>query len=222
MRLGNMSLQGLYKVPFALLRDKKTQKHLFQLHPIAVSPSLRILQRLKARERDLDISPLKEECILAVGNAAYEPPMESLPGTGVELQHLQSLFGKDRVKTLEKDGATRANFLELVKEASTSEEKHVYAFMHLGVHGRWDEEKKDKGDLYGTGCLQFAKPPHQSGDPVAAEENGLFAPDVAMLPSEDIIRMRVEWRARLVVLSACESSRGQVFFFFPRKLSCNS
>jgi hypothetical protein len=154
-----LCLQMLYKVPFALLRDKRTQKFLFQLHPIAVAPSLRGMQHCERRLRDLEKSPLKPEgCVLAVGNAAYEK--KHLPGTGEELEHLRSCF-PGRVKILEKDEATRAKFLELVKEASRSEEQHAFACIHLGVHGHWREIKPwddEEKNQYKTGSLQFAKP----------------------------------------------------------------
>nr|PNR53678.1 hypothetical protein PHYPA_007353 [Physcomitrium patens] len=123
----------LYRVLFALLRNKKTQKYLFQLHPIAVSPSLRVLQHCKQRVRDLDTFPLKpDRCSLAVGNATYDP------GTGQGLEHLRMCF-PGRVKALEREEATRAKFLELVKEANHSKEQHVFACIHLGVHGHWRE-----------------------------------------------------------------------------------
>ncbi|CAM6035382.1 unnamed protein product [Sphagnum compactum] len=71
----------LYRVPFSLLRDKETQKYLFQLHPTTVAPSLRVLQHCKQRLSDLENCPLKPEgCILAVGNPAYEE--DPLLGTG--------------------------------------------------------------------------------------------------------------------------------------------
>lgn len=158
-------LQILYRVPFSLLRDKETQKYLFQLHPIAVAPSLRVLQHCELRLRDLEKCPLKpEECILSVGNPAYE--QDPLLGTGEEVKHLKSCF-PGRVKALEKNEATRAKFLEQVKELSQSKEGHIFAFIHLGVHGHWREIRagatKSHGDeenrLYKTGSLQFAKPP---------------------------------------------------------------
>lgn len=148
----------LYRVPFALLRDKRTQKYLFQQHPIAISPSLRVLQHCERRLNELDKSPLKPDgCILAVGNAAYEK--NRLPGTQKELEYLHSSF-PGRVKTLEQEEATRAKFLELVKEASRSEENHVqFAFIHLGVHGHWSETdpSNEQDKQYKTGSLQFAK-----------------------------------------------------------------
>lgn len=165
----------LYRVPFALLRDKKAQKYLFQMHPIAISPSLRVLQHCEQRLRDLDKAPLKPTgCILAVGNAAYETTSR-LPGTGVELQVLQSCF-PGRVKTLEHEEATRGKFLALVEEASRSEEQHVFAFIHLGVHGQWSKTKPGDVDedvkQYKTGSLHFAKPPPHSGRPMRPASTG--------------------------------------------------
>ncbi len=157
-------LQMLYRVPFSLLRDKETQKYLFQLHPTTVAPSLRVLQHCKQRLSDLENCPLKPEgCILAVGNPAYEE--DPLPGTGEEVKHLQSCF-LGRVKTLEQNEATRAKFLELVKEPCQSKEGHTFAFIHLGVHGHWREKKagvvvygdEEIESQYKTGSLQFAKP----------------------------------------------------------------
>ncbi|KAG0504744.1 hypothetical protein M758_N021900 [Ceratodon purpureus] len=246
----------LYRVPFALLRDRNTQKHLFQLHPIAVAPSLRVLQHCERRLRDLEKSPLKPEgCVLAVGNAAYKK--NPLPGTGEELEHLRSCF-PGRVKTIEKDEATRAKFLELVKEASHSTEQHVFACVHLGVHGFWSKDEPQEKNQYKTGSLQFAKVPQHTGGsrepPTDINSSGLrmnqsptpeleqqFTSEAAtisgdgerfgsafgevgavmraegcsstaeedMLPSEDIIKGGFQWPTRLVVLSACNSSRGQ-------------
>jgi len=127
------------------------------------------MQHCEKRLRDLDRFPLKPEgCVLAVGNAAYEMNRR-LPGTEKELEHLQSCF-PGRVKKLEKDEATRAKFLELVKEASRSEEQHVFACIHLGVHGHWREIKTgddEEENQYKTGSLQFAKrpppPQHSAG-----------------------------------------------------------
>jgi CHAT domain-containing protein len=160
----------LYRVPFALLRDKETRKYLFQSHPIAIAPSLQVLQHCKRRLDDLDKAPLKPEgCILAVGNASYESKL--LPGTREELQHLHSSF-PGRVKILEQEEATRARYLELVKEASDSQEQHVFAFIHLEVHGEWKDDKPLHMDYNinegqkrnNTGSLKFAKPPQRTGE----------------------------------------------------------
>jgi hypothetical protein len=160
-RLTSLCLQTLYRVPFSLLRDKNAQKYLFQLHPIAISPSLRVLQHCERRWRDLENFPLKPDgCILAVGNATYEPHRR-LPGTGQELERLKESF-PGRVKMLQEDEATRAKFLELVKQASRSKEQHVFACIHLGVHGLWSKpdplDMDDEKNQYATGSLQFAKP----------------------------------------------------------------
>jgi CHAT domain-containing protein len=191
----------LYRVPFALLRDKKTQKYLFQVHPIAIAPSLRLLQHCERRLRKLENSALKpEKCILAVGNATYVK--NPLRGTKQELKHLQSCF-PGRVRKLTKDDATRANFLEqLVNETSPSQEEHAFAFVHLGVHGNWSEAKptlklgpQKTPNSNRTGSLKFAE---LSGDPKE------------VLSSEDIVKSGQQWPTRLVILSACNSSRGQV------------
>lgn len=160
----------LYRVPFALLRDKKTQKYLFQLHPIAIAPSLRVLQHCERRVRDLESFPLKPEgCILAVGNAADES--NRLPGTAKELEHLRSCF-PGRVKTLVEDEATRAKFLELVEEACHSKEGHVFACIHLGVHGHWNEIN-DGSLQHKTGSLRFSRPSnHSTGEFKCPNMNG--------------------------------------------------
>ena len=152
-----MCLQKLCRVPFALLRDKNTKKYLFELHTISIAPSLRVLKHCARRRDDLQSFPLKQECILAVGNPAYAEAKDLLPGTGTELMHLRECF-QGRLKSLEAHEATRANFLELVKEASFSEDGHVFALMHLGVHGHWSEKKSHK-----TGSLEFA-PPQTAGE----------------------------------------------------------
>lgn len=227
----------LYRVPFALLRDRTTQKYLFQLHPIAIAPSLRVLQHCEQRLRTLERFPLKPEgCILAVGNPSYETNL--LPGTGEELEHLRSCF-PNQVKTLEKEEATRGNFLELVEEACCSKEEYVFALIHLGVHGHWSKTSH----VHKTGSLQFAKILQHSDISSSDTSEGLergFGSDAAvshdverygstfgelgvvtrsagyrssaaddMLPSEDIVKSGFQWRTRLVVLSACNSSRGQ-------------
>lgn len=147
----------LYKVPFALLRDKKTKKYLFECHTISIAPSLRVLEHCAMRRRDLRRFPLKQECILAVGNPTYAKDEDLLPGTGTELMHLRECF-QGRLKKVEAHEATRANLLELVKDASLSEDRHVFAIMHLGVHGLWSENK-----LHKTGSLRFA-PPQKAGE----------------------------------------------------------
>jgi CHAT domain-containing protein len=170
------SWRVLYRVPFALLRDKKTQKYHFQVHPIAIAPSLRLLQHCERRLLELESSALKpEKCILAVGNATYVK--NPLRGTKQELKHLQSCFPGRVRHSCQFSGAAGERDYSF----------HRGACLHLGVHGNWSE----------------AKPTLKLGPQKTPNSNRTGSP-------KDIVKSGHQWRTRLVVLSTCNSSRGQV------------
>ncbi|KAG0564867.1 hypothetical protein KC19_8G146300 [Ceratodon purpureus] len=232
----------LNRVPFALLRNRESQKYLFELHPISVAPSLRVLYHCKKRLSYLENCPLKpEKSVLALGGASYEEA-QLLPGAEKELMELTERF-KGRVYTLEKCDATSEKLLAALEESTMSNEKHAFGLMHLGVHCHWN-------DIYKTGAIQFAKPsrsdkskhrsatdrtfraleqeavPSTSRDgeklQSAFGEVGIVTRNYSfksftsisgkeMLQSEDIIASGLQWPTCLVVLSACNSCKGQVF-----------
>ncbi|KAG0608914.1 hypothetical protein M758_8G142700 [Ceratodon purpureus] len=236
----------LNRVPFALLRDRESQKYLFELHPISVAPSLRVLHHCKKRLSYLENCPLKpEKSVLAIGGASYEEAQQ-LPGSEKEVMDLTERF-KGRVYTLEKCDATSEKLLAALEESTMSNEKHAFGLIHLGVHCHWN-------DTYKTGAIQFAKSsrsdksrkyrsatgtPNRSFRALEQEavpstsrdgeklqsafgEVGIVTRNYSfksftsisgkeMLQSEDIIASGLQWPTGLVVLSACNSSKGQVF-----------
>ncbi|MGB8701439.1 MAG: CHAT domain-containing tetratricopeptide repeat protein [Thermosynechococcaceae cyanobacterium] len=171
----------LFLVPFAALRDTKGQ-YLIQKYPIAITPSIQVLQLTHQKKRQLVQSDEKK--VLVVGNpvmpavplaaAGTLQQLNPLPASEKEALTIADLLG---TKALVGAQADKAEVLKLIGKAW---------IVHLATHGLFDEVQALNSAIALT---------------PTADDNGL-------LRAMDILKLNLQ--AELVVLSACNTGQGRI------------
>jgi tetratricopeptide (TPR) repeat protein len=183
----------LFLVPFVALQDE-IGKHLIEKHTILTAPSIQVLELTHAKKAEMQQSRGAGEKSfqnLIVGNPTMpsltlkigEPPeqLPSLPGAQEEAIEIGKLFN---TQPLIGSQATEATIKSQISQAN---------IIHFATHGLLDY-----GELQGK---------YRAGVPGALA----FTPDEkedGLLTSDEILDLKLN--ASLVVLSACDTGRGQL------------
>jgi CHAT domain-containing protein len=176
-------------IPFAALRDDNGQ-YLVEKHTISVAPSIRSLsltkqlsQRVHKRQRELDGFT---KAALVVGNPTMP---EFTSATGEKPKQLPSLPGAEQeAKAVANLFKVSALIGDQATVAKVQREFQAARIIHLATHGILEVFSED-----GPGAIALAPFENNSG----------------FLTTSAILNMP-EMPADLVVLSACDTARGQI------------
>jgi CHAT domain-containing protein/Flp pilus assembly protein TadD len=178
---------SLFLVPFAALKDEQG-KYLIEKHTILTAPAIQVLE-LTRKAKELvgaySRTPLQGKDALIMGN----PTMPSIPDATGKLQQLPSLPGAEiEAKAIAQLLNTQAIIGASATKSAILQQLKTARIAHLATHGLLDDFK-----LSGVpGAIALAP----SGD-----DNGL-------LTASEIFDLKLN--AELVVLSACDTGRGDI------------
>jgi CHAT domain-containing protein len=183
---------ALWELPFQALQTPQG-RYLIDDHAICYAPSLTVLREMINARRVKEARFLAAPTLLAMGAPALgRQPLtrvradlmnewlDPLPEAKHQVRTLAKLYGRDHSKIYVGPNASEEQFKAEAKD---------YDILHLATHGILN----DRSPMYSHLLLA------QSSD--ATEEDGL-------LEARELMKM--ELRANLVVLSACETARGRV------------
>lgn len=175
----------LYLIPFPALQDQ-AGKYLIEKHTILTAPSIQVLDLTRQQKERLEKTPKSE--VLVVGNPQMpffsfnrdNPPQPLAPLPGAEEEAI-AIAKLFNTKVLTGKAAQEATVVPLMPEAK---------IIHLATHGLLDE--LEYLDLDIPGAIALAP---------SATEDGF-------LTSGEIFDLQLN--AELVVLSACNTGRGDI------------
>ncbi|MEO8893565.1 MAG: CHAT domain-containing tetratricopeptide repeat protein [Coleofasciculaceae cyanobacterium] len=178
---------SLFLVPFAALQDEQG-KYLIEKHTILTAPAIQVLElthQQRQRVEEIHKSPLQGKDILVMGN----PTMPSIPDATGKLEQLPSLPGAEtEAKAIAKLLNTQAIIGKDATKANILKQLKTARIAHLATHGLLDDFK-----LSGIpGAIALAP---------SGNDNGL-------LTASEIFDLKLN--AELVVLSACDTGRGDI------------
>jgi CHAT domain-containing protein len=179
--------ESLFLVPFAALQDEQG-KYLIEKHTILTAPAIQVLElthQQRQRLRAQSLTPLQGKDALVMGN----PTMPSIPDSTGKLQQLASLPGAEtEAKAIAQLLKTQAIIGSYATKAAILQQLTSARIVHLATHGLLDDFK-----LLGVpGAIALAP---------SGNDNGL-------LTSSEIFDLKLN--AELVVLSACDTGRGDI------------
>ncbi len=175
----------LFLVPFAALADRQG-RYLIAKHTIATAPSIQILDftqvRKSRRKSGSNQTVATGRDRLVVGNPSPMPlNLSPLPASEQEAIAVATLL---KTQPLIGAQATKATVLDRLNRAS---------IIHLATHGLLDYSTGPRTSLDTPGAIALA---------TTSNDNGL-------LTAIDILT-QLNLQAELVVLSACDTGRGQI------------
>jgi CHAT domain-containing protein/predicted negative regulator of RcsB-dependent stress response len=183
---------ALWELPFQALQTPQN-RYLIDDHIICYAPSLTALREMINVRRMREAHYLAAPTLLAMGDPALGlqhgaqisaamtgEGLDPLPEARRQVQTLARIYGRDHSKIYVGPNASEERF---------KAEAEDYDILHLATHGILN----DRNPMYSH--LLLAQPSD------AAEEDGL-------LEARELMKM--ELRANLVTLSACETARGRV------------
>ena len=181
--------RALWELPFQALQPR-TGIHLIEDHTLFYAPSLSVMREV-TKQRNSATRPLKT--LLAFGN----PQLSGGPGATLRGADSEMRFGplpeaETEVKTLARlYGAANSQIFigSEAREGAVKTEAPKYEVLHFATHGLLDNRNP---------MFSFLTLAQTAGDP---NEDGL-------LEAREIINM--DLRAKLAVLSACQTARGWV------------
>jgi tetratricopeptide (TPR) repeat protein len=175
----------LFLVPFPALQDAKGQ-YLIEQHTILTAPAIQVLDLTRQKRQQVTQAGLKD--VVIVGN----PTMPQLTKVGEASEQLKALPGAEReanriadlfkTKAWVGGQATKAAIVPKLSQAR---------IIHLATHGLLD-------DLKGLG----------TPGAIALAPSGTGEPNDGLLTANEILDLKLN--AELVVLSACDTGRGQI------------
>lgn len=192
--------RSLHAVPFAALKDAQGN-HVIDKHTVITAPSIQALIYTQRRAQQIRQLQSTGDAIV-VGNPTMPPygepprPLDPLPGAQIEAQEVASLLG---VPALIGSSATESVVASQLADAP---------LIHLATHGLLDTLTAPIPQLKLIGLVNFA-PDTPAGK--IYRSPGLIALTPSQgkdgyLDSIEISRLGLD--ASLVVLSACNTSRG--------------
>ncbi|MEO0948528.1 MAG: CHAT domain-containing protein, partial [Cyanobacteria bacterium J06641_5] len=192
--------RSLYAVPFAALRDARGN-YVIDNHTVITAPSIQALVYTQRRGQQIRQRPNTGEAIV-VGNPTMPPfgepprPLEPLPGAEAEAKEVANLLG---VPPLIGASATESAIAPRLVNAP---------LIHFATHGLLDTIEVPLPELKLIGLLNL--------DPETTASKAFRSPGlIALAPSgmedgylESAEISQLGLNANLVVLSACNTSRG--------------
>ncbi len=189
---------SLFLVPFPALQDA-SGKYLIEKHTILTSPSIQVLELTREKrqriEQRMGKQPIQGNNMLIVGNPTMpkippkigEAPLQliPLPGTEQEAKAISKLFN---TQPLIGDRATETQVTQRLPQAR---------IIHLATHGIFD-------DIQGLNS-GIALAPNPPLSPLIKEGN---EKGDGLLTAGEILDLKLN--AELVVLSACDTGRGEI------------
>jgi CHAT domain-containing protein/predicted negative regulator of RcsB-dependent stress response len=177
----------LFLVSFAALQDDQG-KYLIEKHTILTAPAIQVLElthQQRQRVRGIHTSPRQGKDVLVMGN----PTMPSIPDSTGQLYQLMNLPGAEtEAKAIANLLNTQAIIGKDATKAAILQKLSSARIVHLATHGLLDDFK-----LLGLpGAIALAP---------EGNDNGL-------LTSSEILDLKLN--AELVVLSACNTGRGDI------------
>ncbi|HXG66860.1 MAG TPA: CHAT domain-containing protein [Blastocatellia bacterium] len=185
----------LWELPFQALQTPQN-RYLIEDHIISYAPSLTVLREMRrSRRREASAAPT----LLAFGNPALEQKAAARVQAALMYERLDPLPEAERqVQTLGRLYGPRRSKVYIGAEAREERfkaEAGAYRILHLATHGILN----DRSPMYSHLLLAQAKELTFSG--AGSKEDGL-------LEAWELLKM--DLRADLAVLSACETARGRV------------
>ena len=201
--------ESLFLVPFPALLDANG-KYLIEKHTIMTAPAIQVL-KLTNNQGKLNLSSLQPKDLLVAGNPTMPivgiPPtqLSKLPGAEKEAKAIAKLFN---TTPLIGNQATKSAVVQKISSARV---------IHLATHGLLDG--KDFGELTPGAIALAPNTPTPLSSPLSKEGKiPLSSPldkggkrgvvNEGLLKSTEIIDMKLN--ADLVVLSACDTGRGEI------------
>ncbi|NCR13711.1 MAG: CHAT domain-containing protein [Microcystis aeruginosa SX13-11] len=196
--------RSLYLVPFPALQDPQNN-YLISQHTIITSPAIQILDFThQIKQQHAHLSPEAINKILIVGNPVMpslgNPPKQlpSLPGAEQEAIAIAKLL---QVKPLLNQEATETAIIAQLPNAR---------IIHLATHGLLDNTDATGENVRGTTLVSWLNKAE-----LAKLRNGAIAlapnpsaNDDGFLTYDEILQLKLN--AELVVLSACDTGRGDI------------
>ncbi|NJR63588.1 MAG: CHAT domain-containing protein [Cyanobacteria bacterium CRU_2_1] len=184
---------GLFLVPFAALQDE-TGTYLIQHHTILTAPSIQVLRQTHDRQQqlgNLNLSSLSDQEVLIVGNPTPIPYLDFLPAN----QQLSPLPNAEReaLDIAQNPFSTDALIGEQATETTIAQRMPAARIIHFATHGLLE---------YGIPEVSLVRDVPGAIVLTASEE------DDGLLTSAEILQMQL--KAELVVLSACDTGRGEI------------
>ncbi|WP_204102345.1 MULTISPECIES: CHAT domain-containing protein [Spirulina sp. CCY15215] len=170
----------LFLLPFPALQDA-AESYLVDRHLLIIAPAIQVLQL--TQQRKIQIDRLSPQNILIAGN----PTMPTIPGSPEPLPPLPG--SETEAKNIAQILDTSALIGQTATESAIATQLPQAAIAHFATHGLLDEVKALGRS---PGALAFT---------VDAETDGF-------LTSWEIGRLRLN--ADLIVLSACDTGRGEI------------
>lgn len=183
--------ETLFMVPFAALQDESGQ-YFIQQHTILTAPSLQVLALTGQANRPGTRSASQSGRVLVVGNPempqVWEPDAETLtqlstlPGAEAEAMQVAELLNATALTG------------QAASEAVIKEEIEAASIIHLATHGLLEYGQPEESGVRDVpGAIALAPEANQDG----------------LLTSAEILN-ELSIRADLVVLSACDTGRGDI------------
>jgi CHAT domain-containing protein len=187
--------ESLFLVPFAALQDEQG-KYLIEKHTILTAPAIQVLElthQQRQRLRAQSLTTLQGKDSLIVGN----PTMPSIPDSTGKLQKLANLPGAEtEANAIAKLLNTQAIIGASATKAAILPKLTSARIVHLATHGLLDDFK-----LSGVPGALAERLPGSIALAPSGNDNGL-------LTSSEIFDLKLN--AELVVLSACDTGRGDI------------
>ena len=190
--------ESLFLVPFPALMNA-SGKYLIEKHTVMSAPAIQVLQLTnKNNINKLNLSSLQPKDLLIVGNPTMPivgiPPkkLPPLPGAEKEAKAIAKLFNTN---PLTGNQANKSTVLQKISSAK---------IIHFATHGLLDG--KDFGERT-PGAIALA-PEIPPLSPLKKGGNKRVDVNEGLLKTTEIIDLKLN--ADLVVLSACDTGRGQI------------
>jgi CHAT domain-containing protein len=169
-------------LPFGALINPETGKYLIEKYIISFSPSSAVFIQCSDIAKRKETFPV-ERC-LSIGESVFQQPgllNSSLPSTVKEVEQVAAYYGSGS-KLLLNSAATEVSVRHEITNAEV---------IHIATHGLVNERR-----------------PEYSGLALSGRPEALSPDDDGMLQTMEVNRMKLP-RARLVVLSACQTLIGR-------------
>lgn len=180
--------RSLFLVPFPALLNKQEQ-YLIEKHTILTAPAIQVLDLTRQQKKQREKVPLaKAEGVLVVGNPLM-PSLEELS------EPLSPLIGaEEEAKAIAPLFNTEPMLNEQATEIAVVERMPNARIIHLATHGLLGNDNSTS--------------PRLELGAIALAPTGTSQASDGLLTYEEIINLKLD--AELVVLSACDTGRGDI------------